>query len=952
MHYKNRIKTLISSTVIILTLIISSYTTFAQVYDSEQNPPSLRWHQINTPNFQIIFPEAFHKEAQRVAAVLETVLPKESETINKRPHKISIILQNQGTTSNGFVQLGPRRSEFYTTPPQSFDYQDWLNSLAVHEMRHVVQFDKLTGNLRAPFFEKLALAVFGVTLPPWFYEGDAVGTETALSGAGRGRIPEWFITFRTNTLSDRKYSYSKDFFSSYRDLTPGYYQLGFFMNAKLRRDYGKGVTDSILSRIARLPFRPYPFSSAVKKITGMNTRRLHDSTVAELDKLWSDQVSKTDTQNYVPLNRRKDNTPAHYLLPVATSEGHILALKQSYARTPAIVRIDPSGKEQKIVNIGLQETAWFSYSAGKIVWDESRFDPRFHQRSFNVINIFDTRTGRARQLTHRSRLFAPALSPDGQTILAVAVTYSNEIFLVELDARNGRELKRYASPGNRMLQMPAFSGDGSKAVVVAVEQTGKSLYELDRSAGTFNQLMPVQAQEILRPVYSPEGILFKAHFNGIDNIYALKTETGEIRQLTSAKFGAFNPSYDTISSRLIFNSYSKKGNDIATLNASNFKNLTLPAIRNTFVDYAQLLAGQEGKGNIFDSVRTKTYPTSRYRELSNLFYFHSIVPIAEDNANFDDYNLGLELQSDNKLNTMSSYLRYQYNNALRKSEYLAGFAYKRFYPIISIDYSNQARLIYRRLASNGKILYSPVTWRENEMAANVTVPFTLNRFNNNYSFGLKAGTSYTSRYDVQNGMPSLIRTLDFPMHYQFYASRNNRRASRDLAPRWGQNIILSYWNFPFENQVKGELFTFRSTFYFPGLLNNHSFQASFNYREGNGNYVNTINIPRVSGYSFLRPTGNTRNTLLLDYRMPLFYPDLEVGPLAYIKRFKGGLFTDFEDIGKGNSFSPRSFGAELRADMNLMRFYLPNFDLGGRIIFLNEKPRKNPIFEFMGTYNF
>src|SRR5690606_25857160 len=118
----------------------------------------------------------------------EYIRRRVSRSLEKGPAKISIFLQNQGTTANGFVTLSPRRSEFFAIPPQEFDYQDWLNSLAVHELRHVVQFDKLSGKFKPPF-EGLGLALLGITLPPWFTEGDAVNIETALTPAGRGRQP-------------------------------------------------------------------------------------------------------------------------------------------------------------------------------------------------------------------------------------------------------------------------------------------------------------------------------------------------------------------------------------------------------------------------------------------------------------------------------------------------------------------------------------------------------------------------------------------------------------------------------------------------------------------------------------------------------------------------------------------------------------------------------------------
>jgi hypothetical protein len=90
---------------------------------------------------------------------------------------------------------------------------------------------------------------------------------------------------------------------------------------------------------------------------------------------------------------------------------------------------------------------------------------------------------------------------------------------------------------------------------------------------------------------------------------------------------------------------------------------------------------------------------------------------------------------------------------------------------------------------------------------------------------------------------------------------------------------------------------------------------------------------------------------MLNYRFPVFYPDWELGPLAYIKRVKAGFFSDFQNLGHGNNLAPKSYGAEIRTDLNLLRFYLPNFDIGERIIFLNEKTNQNPIFEFMLSYN-
>ncbi|MDP3468374.1 MAG: hypothetical protein Q8S11_08565 [Daejeonella sp.] len=936
-------------------LYISIFTTFilcfntvlvlGQIFDAEQNPPGIKWMQIRTDNFQILYSEELENEAQRMSNTLEHLISGVSKSLNKRPRPITIILQNQGVISNGFVQLAPRRSEFYTTPPQNLDFQDWLDGVAIHELRHVVQFDKLSGGLKAPFFEELALAIFGISLPPWFYEGDAVGIETALSHAGRGRLPDWELIFRTNTLSTHPYSYSKNYFGSLRDLTPGYYQLGYFMTTKLKRDYGKDIIDSIMTRIKRNPLRPYSLSNSIKKFTGLNSKMLHDSSIAELKSLWEKQSLGLFPLKYAAINKRKDSIPADYLLPVSTSTDEIIALRQNLTHTPALILIDSEGRERTLRRIGFQTEYNFRYAAGKIVWDEFRIDKRYRKRSYNVINIFDLEHGQVKQLTHKSRLFSPSLSADAKTIVAVRISTSNRFSLIELDAENGSLLREYPVKEGFSLQHPSYNEQGDKIISVVMSKDGAALMEFGRLDGNYKIITSFQRQQIARPVYANNNILFRAHYKGLNNIYCLTPEH-EIIPLTSAPYGATNPSYDKSKNRVLFNNYQLKGYDIVSipldLQTKNRETI------DSFIDYASPLVIQESNANILDSIPQKKYPAKSYNEFNNLLNFHSLSPIAKNSEIGDELSIGLKFKSNNQLNTLDLYGGYQYNSGLRKSEYLAGLSYKRFYPILDITYSNRANLIYSR--QNNRLV--PVSWRENITEAELSIPFAFNRLNKSYSMGIRSSSSFTSRYEVQNKPSNFIEKLKFPMKYQLYLSRNTQRSARDLAPAWGQNFSLSYFHLPFQHVQKGSLLSFRSIFYTPGLLSNHSFQASFNYQENSGAYDFSIEIPRISGYRNLSLTTQLRNTLLLDYRFPLFYPDAELGPIAYIKRLKGGFFADFENIGKGAPLQPRTFGLELSTDMNLMRFMLPNFELAGKLIFAREKALKKPILEIGFLYDF
>ncbi len=926
-------------------LCLNVVTVFAQIFNSEQNPSGIKWMQIRTENFQIIYSLELSDEAQRMANTLEHLISGVSKSLNKKPRPITIILQNQAVISNGFVQLAPRRSEFYTTPPQNLDFQDWLNGLAIHELRHVVQFDKLSPGLKAPFFEELALAIFGISLPPWFYEGDAVGMETALSHAGRGRLPDWELVFKTNTLSTLPYSYSKNYFGSLKDFTPGYYQLGYFMTTKLRRDYGTNIIDSVLTRVGRNPLRPFNLSNSIKKFTGLNSKMLHDTTVTELKSLWQKQSAALIPVNYVALNKRRDSLPADYLLPVSSYKGEIIALKQNLTNTPALILINSEGSERVLLKIGFQTEYNFRYAAGKIVWDELRFDKRYGKRSFNVINIYDIASRVVKQITHKSRLFSPSLSPDAKKIIAVKISTSNLFSLIELDSENGNILKEYPVKEGLSLQSPSYNEQGDKIISVLMSKDGAALIEFNQADGSQTIISPFQRQQLSRPVYAGKNILFRAHYEGVNNIYCLTPEK-KVISLSAASFGATNPSYDKENNRLLFNNYQIKGYDIASIPLD----LQTPnrELANTFIDYASIIVDQEANSTILDSIPQNKYPVKSYKEINNLFNFHSLSPIAKSSETNNELSIGLKIKSNNQLNTLDLFGGYQYNSGLRRSEYVAGISFKRFYPILDITYTNRANLNFYKQNN----LLVPVNWRENLTEAELTIPFIFNRLNKTYRMGLRSSTSFTSRYDIQNKPNNFINKLKFPMRYQVYFSRNTQRSLRDLAPAWGQNFSFSYAHLPFQNLLNGRLISFKSVIYMPGLMSNHSFQTSFNYQNTSGAYNFNIEIPRISGYANLSLNSRLRNTLLLDYNFPLFYPDSEIGPFAYIKRVKGGIFADFENIGKSAPFQPRTFGLELSTDMNLMRFLLPNFELAGKLILSRDNGIRKPILEFGFLYDF
>ncbi|MBB2145356.1 hypothetical protein GM921_07670 [Pedobacter sp. LMG 31464] len=932
---KQYIKLKISILNIVLLSFIS-VSSFGQIFDSEQNPLSVKWRQINSNGFTLIYPTELEKEAQRMANTIGHIYPQVGQSLNRQKTSIPIVFQNRGTLANGFVQLAPKKVQFYTTPPQQFDSQDWLNNLAVHELRHVAQFDKITGGKAHPFPEEIYFAYMGLSIPTWFFEGDAVSTETSLTNVGRGRQPSWIMPFRTSLLSGKKFSYSKAYFGSNKDQTPGYYQMGYLMVSSLRKEFGKNIVDSLLTAIHDRPLRLYPFSQSLKEFTGNTTRKYYLKTATQLENDWKKQDELNKSENYKSLNRPAKYASS-YFLPTELANQQILALKQTKAETAAFVVIDEDKNEKELIKIGYQEQPWFSYGNGILVWDEIRFDPRYKQRSYSVICMYDFASKTKRQLTFKTRLFSPALSGDGKKIIAVQIDLSNRSNLVALDPQTGKITTNYPNPENLILQTPALSTDGSQLCWTSINEKGKSLWLKDKTGKT-TQLISETNQQLSRPVFIGEEIAFNASLNGIDNIYNVSPISKKITALTAAKYGAFNPSLSADGKSILFNNYQLMGYEIAKTPLSP-KEIQ----ENHFVYFGAAAEKQENTVNVFKNIPDSTYQSKSYQPLAHLFNFHSLSPTIDE-----DDRLGLLLKSNDLLNIFDFSAGINYYSDLRKVAYTAGFSYKSLYPILSTTFTNRPRTAFYRLGN----AINQANWRENYLDIKATVPLSFSTYHRNYGFLAEIGASYTQRNFAPKEALLFNKTIKFPMNYKLGFSHSVRAAERDVAPKWAQIINLSYYNQPFDKRLTGDLFAFESAFYFPGIAKNHSFMASFDYQESSGILKFNNEINTVYGYGQINAKSELRNTLLLNYRFPFAFPDAEIGSLAYIRNLRGGIFSHYENIGtETNLTQPKTFGFELRSSINLLR-YQPVVDLGARVVFVNKIYNQNPILELLFNYSF
>lgn len=929
----------------LLSIFISTFDTqclFAQIYDNEQAHSSEQWRSIDTQNFRLIFPKDFEPAAQNLAKELGTFMLKQGNALGVKPKKITFIIQGNHIYQNGYVQLAPRKSELYPVPSSTADNQEWLPNLALHELRHVAQFDKLTGRIKGPFFEQLALALFGLNLPAWYFEGDAVLSETIYSSGGRGRLPSWEMPIRANILSGKNYSFSKYVIGSYRDNVASYYTIGYLMNSYLANNFGLDSQEKILENMRGKLIRPYNFQRALKSISGLNSQQLYQHSLQELTQKWTAEKPQPEGLS-APIATQKSPYPSDFLLPQTDANGRLFVLKSSPRELNKILILDSIGNEKSILKTGLQIEPYYHLRGTEITWDEYRKHPRFGKRSYNIINIYDLQKQQIRSISSKSRYYAPTLHPSKNELAAIEVLADNSSRIIVLDSRNGKLLDSLAAPKGTHLQQPKYNEKGDRLILIAVNKAGTTLLECDLHGRTFQAKLPLSNQQFERPFYYGSTIIYKANYNGIDNIYQLTpSEKDSIQRLTDAEFGAFNP-FLTSDSSLIFNDYQYNGYKLARQNIA-IKPKKDSIMRSFYLEKSlKPLEMPEIATEIPD------FSVKKYNPNANLINFHSLSISGSNFESFDNYIPGLFWLSNDLLNTTQIKLGFEYDSDINKNIYSAELSYRRFFPVFTLKYQNRGQVgtAVNSDKPNTTVMFD---YREHLTTLNMSIPFSIYRQQNIYSYGLNLGTSYSKKYDLSLALKNFKDVLAFPMNYQVYINKNNRLSEMDILPRWGQNLSITYRHLPFESQLSGNILSARTNFYFPGIVTNHSLQLRMAVQKSTGRYQHSYDIPLVSGWGNFH-SAQVHNTAMINYRLPLAYPDWDILSVFYIKRIQGLVFSDFQNLHK--DLSPKSLGVGFSADFNVFRYSLPDVNFGTRLSYINDVSASKkivPTFTLSYTY--
>lgn len=958
------------------------FPLYAQYYSTGTDRACTKWRKIDTPSFEIVYPESFEKQAVRLVNILENIKGSVEAGLKCQTKKIPILLHTETAVSNGYVAWAPKRSEFYATPPDDGLTDDWLRHLATHEYRHVVQMNKInkgtTEVLRVVFGEQIIPVVLGLNVPSWFLEGDAVVTETLLSQSGRGRSGKFLQVMKAYLTGNEKwYNYDKATLGSYKDFVPSIYHLGYSLVSNTRKNYGVESWEHVLRRVASKPYemgafgkniatseeRKPVFNNIVNELDSIsqNNKRkgtfemsqfweqwvenkhrnsaktLYNDNLSELQARWKQQRMLLDTTAYIVHSpTRKYYT--NYTEPKLLSDGRILALKSGLDTYEQFVILS-KGKEQHFYTSG-NISGGVRLNEELLYWTEIVPHIRWEEVSKSVIFSLNIKTKEKKKWDFPYNLFMPYFDDVNKKLVAVSKNKNYTQDLIVFNTETKKEILKQHFETKNIID--PFFIDASHIAYLFVKE------------GMGIEILNIHTKKIERQVFYPNVMLsdltiedgsayFTADFNGKNDLYKLDFANKKLQKVTETAFGGGQ--FTLSGNKVIYANYTPMGYEIAemTMDDALMKNVEHTEFKEDSL--LGILQKQELKIDK-DSIDKKTnvvVSSKPYRRIAHLFNIHSWSPLVM-NPDEGRLDLGVSVQSQNLLSTMFLTAGYRLENGKKHGETFAKVSYRGWFPVLSsqISYGRKKDVFYGIVKSPSNVDTLLISERKKRLMwkSNISLPLNLSRGKYFRKVVLSAHHELQKNIDITTETYFTKQNLGMYgnkayqlLSYSFYFSNKHKAGYRDLQTSWGQVVRGSFSHNPFA--TKNYTYSLESSFYLPSVFKHHGMRIYGGYQYFYGkDALSDLNIH--NGRGLIAMVGKHNYRFSVDYSFPLAYPEWNILGLAYFKRFKTTFFYDTtRTVARKLAVNQMSCGLEFRADTHFFRLPIP-VNIGFRFGYENQ----------------
>ncbi len=888
-------------------LSISSYGQ--NVEDIGTIPSGIKWKQINTDTVRVVFPEGLESQAERLTNLIHYQAKNNISSLGLKSHKIDIFLINTVAESNGFVRPAPYHSKFFTMSSQ-YPFAgsvDWLDLLGIHEYRHVIQMNNsrhgVTGIAKFVFGDYFWAFGMFASVPNWFWEGDAVQQETALSHSGRGRLPMFKSRFLTIMNNKKPFGYEKMRCGSFRNYVPDHYALGYQMVNFGRRKFGNDIWRNVFSDAVAYKSIIWPFSRALENYTGYSTKEMYSQIVESYK---DNNSGKAFLVNYVPddyISEIDTKNPAYYSGPHFISKNRIIAIKSSFDKSAKFIEINIKNKKEKSIIPVSYNFGQFDTDGKKIIWSEINKNPRWAYLSHSNIYRYDIKSKHLKKLTRGKNYFSPAISPDGDKICVFEATGDMKYNILILDAKTGARIKMLDNPDNYFFSYLDWV-DSNHIVSVARHNNKNAIVEIDLASRLISELVPFTYTTIQDLRYMDKKVFFSApdlNIRDKQTLYYYDISNGKIYKFNqNENYAAFSPDL-SINGKLaycniIFDNTVLKVKDFNTV----FDKLGRGKLDRDYDIVDEKIIKEEG-GSILQKIAKNKYEIKNYNPVGHLINFHSWYPL----PGYPE--LAAVFQSNDELDKMSLSLIPKYNSNDKSFSFGTYINYGGWYPVLSLGLEPKFNM-HQIIEGKEYII------NYNQIKASVSIPLKYTRLNIDKEINAKL--SYNISQYWNSGNEELDNKTDSYLNFELFYSNHKKSSYRSLYTDLGYDLSMRLGDLNFDygfNSIMGY-----AKIYLPGIFDNHSFRLRYNFLSLSGK---KRILSEVSQYYFARGYGlyavdNLVNGLKVNYSLPLIYPDIALGKFVFVKRIRANLYFDIDRVERtyAGPLYKRSAGIEFLFD--------------------------------------
>ena len=878
-------------TLSIIFLFLLAISIYGQQFGA--NPSSMKWKKLKGTVADIVFPVGSDTAALRVNAITRLLENQTPGRLGNASLRIPIVLQTLPTVSNAYVGLGPWRSEFFLFPPQDalkLGSTSWLDNLSVHEFRHVHQYANFRKGL-----SRFAYLIAGqegqvlansASVPDWFFEGDAVYTETKYLSQGRGRLPSFYDPFRSLWMAKKKYRYQKLRSGSMKDLVPNHYALGYLLVAYGYGSWGDSFWAKVTDDAARFKGLFYPMQSAIKRHTGLRFDAFVKHAIDSFQLNMPIEVTSSYSQIINKLDSKK---VVDHHFPIWLGGDSVLSLRKAYDQLPHWV-IFSQGKIAKlgIKNIGVDD--YYTYKRGHVVYTAYTPDPRWQWKEGSDIILYNIYDRAEQRVTRGKRYFSPDLSNDGQRLIAVDIAPGGATSLDLINRETGERVKRFENSSGIYFSYPVFSNSDSIVYVISRKDNGASaLLQLDVMSGSFSEVLPYTNAPMSFLRIRGKKLMFTVSQGQTNQFWEHDLVSGKTGVLADGVTGSYAGDIHEDGKKIVYSSPSAEGEQVFSANYLFTEASITPLKPATATD---LMAG----------VNASADPITDYKKREGLFRIHSWRPF------YEQPEWSFSLYGQNLLNTMVSSYEYLYNENEGSHRVGVNLSYGELYPWITGGTNYTMNRTYKDSSRS-------IRW--NEWIGNVGLRLPLNFTSGKMYKQLDLSTrihGVSLDYYAKNTVSLKDRFISYLQH-QIIWSMQTQQAVQHIYPRFA--FVTRLQSRMAIGNTNANQFFWGSQLYLPGVGRNHSLVLGFNYqrRDTLRQYSFSNGFAMARGYDASDYPRMWRTSF--NYHMPLLYPDLGFGNIVYFLRVRSNFFYDdmhLKSLRTGKIINLRSAGTEVYFD--------------------------------------